>query len=129
MTKSPIEQFASTVLNCAFRVHTALGPGLLESSYKACLAYEVTQSGLRVQVEVPVPLIYAGQKMADVGYRVDVLVEDELIVEIKSVDAIVPVHKAQLLSYLRLSNKRLGLLINFNEVHLKEGIRRVANNL
>jgi GxxExxY protein len=129
MTKSPIEQFASTVLNCAFRVHTALGPGLLESSYKACLAYEVTQSGLRVQVEVPVPLTYAGQKMADVGYRVDVLVEDELIVEIKSVDAIVPVHKAQLLSYLRLSNKRLGLLINFNEVHLKEGIRRVANNL
>jgi GxxExxY protein len=102
----------------------------LESSYKACLGFEVVQTGLKVQLEAPVPLVYAGQKLADVGYRVDALVEDELIVEIKSVDAIIPVHKAQLLfSYLRLSNKKPGLLINFNEVHLKEGIRRVVNNL
>jgi GxxExxY protein len=129
MTELRLNQIAKTVLDCSFRVHTALGPGLLESSYKACLGFEVVQAGLKVKLEAPVPLVYAGQKLADVGYRVDALVEDEFIVEIKSVDAIIPVHKAQLLSYLRLSNKKLGLLINFNEVHLKEGIRRVVNNL
>jgi GxxExxY protein len=84
---------------------------------------------LTAQVEVPVPLIYCGQKLADVGYRVDVLVENELIIEIKSVEAIAPVHRAQLLSYLRLSDKRLGLLINFNVVHLKDGLARIANKL
>jgi GxxExxY protein len=129
MTEIRLNQIAKTVLDCSFRVHTALGPGLLESSYKACLAFELNQAGLDAQIEVPVPLVYAGQKLADVGYRVDILVENELIIEIKSVDAILPVHRAQLLSYLRLSNKRIGLLINFNSVHLKDGISRIVNNL
>ena len=122
-------QFAKIALDCSFRVHTALGPGLLESSYKACLGFELAASGLSAEVEVPVPLVYQGQKLAEVGYRVDVLVEEQLIIEIKSVDAILPVHRAQLLSYLRLSNRRLGLLINFNTVHLKDGISRIVNNL
>jgi GxxExxY protein len=128
MNEVRLNQIAKTALDCSFRVHTALGPGLLESSYKACLGCELTDAGLDVQIEVPVPLVYKGQKLAEVGYRVDLLVENELIIEIKSVDTIVPVHKAQLLSYLRLSDKRLGLLINFNVVHLKDGISRVANN-
>jgi GxxExxY protein len=84
---------------------------------------------LSVQIEVPVPLVYKGRLLADVGYRLDILVENELIVEIKSNEAILPVHKAQLLSYLRLSGKRLGLLINFNTIHLRDGIARVVNNL
>ena len=129
MTEVRLNQIAKTCLDCAFRVHTALGPGLLESSYKACLAFEIAQSGLRAEVEVPVPLVYGGQKLADVGYRVDVLVENELILEIKSVEAIAPVHRAQLLSYLRLSNKHLGLLINFNVAHLRDGIARIVNGL
>jgi len=92
------------------------------------MAFELAKAGLTAQIEVLVPLVYEGQKLADVGYRVDILVEGELIIEIKSVDAIIPIHKAQLLSYLRLSNKRLGLLMNFNTVHLKDGISRIANN-
>jgi GxxExxY protein len=119
MNELRLNQLARTTLDCCFRVHTALGPGLLESSYKACLGCELVDAGLEVQIEVPVPLIYRGRQLAEVGYRVDVLVEDELIIEIKSVGTIIPIHKAQLLSYLRLSNKRLGLLINFNVAHLK----------
>jgi GxxExxY protein len=129
MDEVRLNQLAKIALDCSFRVHTALGPGLLESSYKACLGYELAEAGLSAAVEVPVPLVYHGQKLAEVGYRVDVLVEDELIIEIKSVDAILPVHRAQLLSYLRLSNRRLGLLINFNTVHLKNGIGRIVNHL
>jgi GxxExxY protein len=128
MTRERLNQIVDLTFDCAFRVHTALGPGLLESSYKACLAFELAKCGLAAQVEVPVPLVYEGQKLADVGYRVDILVENELIVEIKSVDAIIPIHKAQLLSYLRLSDRRLGLLMNFNTVHLRDGIARIANN-
>lgn len=129
MTEQHLNQIAKATIDCAFRVHSALGPGLLESSYKACLGFEIAQNGLSVRLEVPVPLIYAGQQIAEVGYRLDVLVEEELILEIKAIEALLPVHKAQLLSYLRLSNKRLGLLMNFNEVHLKDGVRRVVNNL
>jgi GxxExxY protein len=129
MTEARLNQTSKVCLDCAFRVHSALGPGLLESSYKACLGYELVQAGLSAQIEVPVPLVYSGQKLADVGYRVDILVEDALIIEIKSVDTVIPVHKAQLLSYLRLSGKRLGLLINFNTVHLKDGISRIVNAL
>ena len=128
MTKERLNHIVDATFNCEFRVHTALGPGLLESSYKACMAFELAKAGLTAQIEVLVPLVYEGQKLADVGYRVDILVEDELIIEIKSVDAIIPIHKAQLLSYLRLSNKCLGLLMNFNTVHLKDGISRIANN-
>ena len=129
VTEAELTRVGTTSLDCAFRVHTALGPGLLESSYKACLAYELAKTCLGVQVEVPVPLVYNGQKLADVGYRMDLLVENELVLEIKSVEAIAPVHKAQLLSYLRLSGRRLGYVLNFNVVSLKDGIARVVNRL
>ena len=129
MDRHRLNQIAKVALDCSFRVHTALGPGLLESAYKACLAFELANTGLTFQIEAPVPLVYEGHKLADVGYRVDILVENELILELKALDSIAPVHKAQLLSYLKLSDKRLGLLINFNVVHLRDGIWRVANNL
>jgi GxxExxY protein len=129
MDEVRLNHLSKVVLDCSFGVHTALGPGLLESSYKASLAFELVEAGLSVQIEVPVPLVYKGRLLADVGYRLDILVENELIVEIKSNEAILPVHKAQLLSYLRLSGKRLGLLINFNTIHLRDGIARVVNNL
>ncbi|HWZ42748.1 MAG TPA: GxxExxY protein [Candidatus Saccharimonadales bacterium] len=116
------------ILDAAFRVHTALGPGLLESAYEACLAYELREVGLKVLVQIPLPLIYKSVKL-DVGYRLDLLVDDLVIVEIKAVDALIPVHQAQLLSHLKLSGKKLGLLINFHVLHLKQGIKRVANGL
>ena len=108
------------------KVHTRVGPGLLESAYEACLLYELEKAGLRVSTQVPFPLVYDGLKL-DVGYRIDLLVENLVIVEIKCVEAILPVHKSQLLSYLRLTDKSLGLLINFHVEHLKEGIRRIVN--
>jgi GxxExxY protein len=126
MDEKRLNELATTV-DCGFRVHTALGPGLLESAYKACLAIELTNAGLFVEIEPPVPLIYLGQKVADVGYRMDLLVERELVVEVKSVEALHPIHSAQLLSYLRLGDKRLGLLLNFNTLRLRDGIKRVVN--
>ncbi len=129
MDEAALNQLARQALDCAFRVHTALGPGLLESSYRACLAYELAQTGLSIQTEVPVPLIYQGQKLGEVGYRLDILVAGELIIEVKAAEAIAPVHKAQLLSYLRLFNRRLGLLLNFNAIMLRDGIARVVNKL
>jgi len=108
------------------KVHTELGPGLLESTYTACLRHELSTDGYRAAVQVGLPVIYRGVKL-EPGYRIDLLVENLVIVEIKSVDAISPVHQAQLLSYLKLSGKSLGLLINFNVVHLKDGIRRFVN--
>ena len=129
MTEAELNHVARSALDCAFRVHSALGPGLLESSYRACFAYELAEAGLDVKTEVPIPLVYQGQKLGDVGYRLDILVANELILEVKAVEALVPVHRAQLLSYLRLSNRRLGLLLNFNVVLLKDGIARVVNKL
>jgi GxxExxY protein len=117
-----------TIIGCALTVHTNLGPGLLESAYEACLAFELRQAGLDVQCEVPLPLVYKGVKL-DLGYRVDLIVDDCVIVELKAIEAVAPVHKAQLLSHLRLTGKKLGLLINFHVVHLKDGIYRVVNNL
>jgi len=108
--------------------HTALGPGLLESAYEVCLAAELRERGLDVRQQVPVPLIYKGRKL-DVAYRLDLLVNDCVIVEIKCVSKLLPVHDAQLISYLKLSGRRAGLLINFNVPHLKEGIRRFVNKL
>jgi GxxExxY protein len=122
-----LNQLSKAVLDGAFAVHSELGPGLLESTYKACLAYELSKRGVHALAEVPVPVVYDGKKLADVGYRVDLLVENELIVEVKSVEAVAPVHTAQLLSYLRLSKRRLGLLLNFNVVLLKDGIYRRVN--
>jgi GxxExxY protein len=128
MDQEQLNQLATIALDCAFRVHKTLGPGLLESAYKACLAIELRDAGLYVEIEPPVPLIYKGQKISDVGYRMDLLVERELVLEIKAVDALNPIHHAQLLSYLRLSDKRLGLLMNFNTVMLRNGIKRIVNS-
>ncbi len=127
MTGDELNAAGTRTLEAAFAVHTALGPGLLESAYKACLVYELKKRGLSVRVEVPVPLVYDDQKLADTGYRIDLLVEDAVVLEIKSLESIAPVHKAQLLSYLRLSHKRLGYLLNFNVSHLREGIVRRIN--
>jgi len=121
-------ELSSIILDAAFRVHSALGPGLLENAYEACLAYELRAAGLNTQSQLPMPLVYR-EVTLEVGYRIDILVEDLLIVEIKAVDRLAPIHQAQLLCYLKLSRKKLGLLINFNEVSLKHGIKRVVNNL
>ncbi len=108
------------------RVHTALGPGLLESAYEACLAYELRKQGLSVETQVTLPVIYEGVRI-DVGYRIDLIVAEVVIVELKSVGAIAPIHKAQLLSYLKLSGRKVGLLLNFNVVHLRDGLIRMVN--
>jgi GxxExxY protein len=129
MTADRINQIAKLVLDAAFAVHSELGPGLLESAYKACLVYELNKRQIETRVEVPVPMIYDGTKLLDVGYRIDILVEGELVIEVKALEAIAPVHTAQLVSYLKLANRRLGLLINFNTVHLKDGIYRRVNGL
>lgn len=119
-----IEKVFKTVLDCSFKVHTALGPGLLESAYEECLYYELLKSGLSVQKQKPLPLVYEEVKL-DAGYRVDLLVENKVIVEIKSVESLADIHMAQILTYLKLSGCKLGLLANFNVKHLKNGIRRV----
>jgi GxxExxY protein len=113
----------------AFAVHTELGPGLLESTYSACLLYELRKRGMDVKTEVPVPVIYDHAKLVDVGYRLDMLVENELVLEIKAVENMIPMYRAQLLTYLKHSKKRLGLMLNFHEPHLKDGIWRCVNRL
>ena len=124
MTTDREEKIFKLVLDCCFRVHTELGPGLLENSYEECLFYELTQSGLKVEKQKALPLIYKEVKLK-AGYRIDLLVEDSIIVEIKSVEALHDVHLAQILTYLRLSKNKLGLLVNFNVKQLKTGIKRV----
>ena len=124
MTPAELNTLAKKVLDAAFRVHSTFGPGLLENAYRACLVYELLKAGLDVKTEVPVPVVYDDVKLADIGFRIDVLVENELVIEIKSVEAVAPVHLSQLISYLKLSNRRLGLLINFNVESLKTGIYR-----
>jgi GxxExxY protein len=113
------------VLDCAFKVHTALGSGLLESAYEECLYYEISKNGLKVDKQKSLPLVYEEVKL-DAGYRLDLLVEGRVIVEVKAVDCFTDVHLAQIITYLRLSKCHRGLLINFNVAHLKDGIRRVA---
>ena len=115
-------QLTQEILNCAFKVHSALGPGLLESAYRACLVYELRKSGLEVEEEKQLPLIYEDVKL-DCGYRIDILVNDEVVIELKTVEAFTEVHAAQVLTYLRLSNKHLGLLLNFYTKSLKDGIK------
>lgn len=119
-----IEQAFKKLLDCAFAIHTALGPGLLESAYEECLYYELQQNGLNVEKQKPLPLIYKEVHM-DAGYRVDLFVERKIIVEIKSVEALTDVHTAQVLTYLKLSGCKLALLVNFNVRHLKNGIKRL----
>lgn len=121
-----INQITRQIIGAAMRVHTALGPGLLESAYRACLIHELRKRGFKVASEVGLPVIYLGEKI-DLGYRIDLIVADCVIVEIKCVEAINPVHKAQLLSYMRLSGRQIGLLINFHVEHLKDGIKRMVD--
>ena len=121
-------QLSSIVFSDALKVHRNLGPGLLESSYEECLFYELNKSGLFIERQKPLPLIYEDFKL-DIGYRVDLLIEKKLIIELKSVDALNDIHFAQLLTYLKLSNCKLGLLINFNVTLIKNGIKRIANHL
>lgn len=118
------EEIFKKILDCCLRVHTELGPGLLESAYEVCLMYELNQEGLNVKQQVAVPIIYKGVEL-DVGYRIDLLVNNEIIVELKSVEKMKDIHLAQILTYLKLAECKLGLLVNFNEKHLKDGIKRV----
>ncbi len=118
------QELTSSILNCAYKVHSALGPGLLESAYEECLYYELDKIGLVVLKQKPMPLIYEEKKL-DLGYRIDLMVEGLVILEIKSIDAINPIHFAQLLTYLKLSKCGVGFLINFNVQSLKDGIKRV----
>lgn len=120
------DEITSKIIKCAIKVHRAIGPGLLESAYKECLSYELVKSGLQVEKEKALPVIYENIKL-DCGYRLDLLVENRIIVEIKSVDALNDIHMAQLLTYLRLNQTRLGLLLNFNVVKMLNGIKRMAN--
>jgi GxxExxY protein len=123
-----VNDVSGHVVDAAMRIHSVLGPGLLENAYEACLKHELEKRGLKVDQQVGLPIIYDNIRM-DVGYRLDLLVESSVIVELKAVDRLTPVHEAQLLSYLKRSGKKVGLLINFNVAQLKNGIRRMVNAL
>lgn len=120
------DEISNKVIGSAIEVHIALGPGLLESAYQECLFYKIKKSGLYVEMEKPMPLIFEDVKL-DCGYRIDLVVENKLVIEVKSVEAINDVHMAQILTYLKLGNYKLGLLMNFHVARLKDGIKRVIN--
>ena len=121
-------EIATKIIGCAINVHSALGPGLLESAYKECLYYELNQNGLYVEKEKPMPLVFKEVKL-NCGYRIDLLVENKIVIEIKAVEGLNNVHLAQTLAYLKLGNYKLGLLMNFNTFRLKDGLKRVVNQL
>lgn len=121
-----INRITDAIIGAAIRVHWSLGPGLLESAYQACLAHELLNRGFHVATEVPLPVVYEGQKL-EVGYRIDLVVQGRVVVEVKSVEAVHPIHEAQLLTYMRLSGIDVGLLINFNVLRLRDGIKRMVN--
>src|SRR3989454_1269449 len=121
-------EVAKQIVDAAYHVHTSLGPGLLESVYEVVLAYELENRGLHTVRQQVIPIVYHGTRI-EMGFRADLIIEDKVIVEIKSVDAVAPVHKKQLLTHLRLADKRLGLLINFNVALIKDGITRIVNGL
>lgn len=123
-----IEEIAKNIVSAAIKVHTALGPGLLESAYQKCMEYELKKSGLKVECEVVLPIEYETIKI-DAGYRIDMIVEDSVIVENKTVEKLMPIHEAQLLTYLKMKNCKLGFLLNWNVPRMKEGIKRMVNNL
>jgi len=123
-----LNELSYQIIGTAIDVHKSVGPGLLESTYENALAYDLREKGFKVLQQLPMPFVYKEVKM-DVGYRIDLLVEDTIIVEIKSVDNLAPVHYSQLLTYLKLSDKKLGLLMNFNTKVLKSGIHRIANGI
>ena len=122
------EAIAREIVDSAIKVHTRLGPGMLESAYEACIEYELVQRSLAVKKQIPMPVRY-GDLAIDIGYRLDLVVEDAVVIELKSVKRLLPIHTAQLLSYLRAGDYRLGFLLNFNTVHMRDGIKRVVNRL
>jgi GxxExxY protein len=126
--KDQLNQITDTIIGAAIQVHRTLGPGLLESAYEACLAFELIDRGFKIEQQKPLPLVYR-QVRLDCGYRLDLLVENRVVVEVKAIDQLAPIHQAQLLSYLKISNYKVGLLINFNVRVLKSGIIRMVNNL
>ena len=121
-------EIAKEIVDAAYQIHRQLGPGLLESVYEAVMAYELEKRGLKLVRQKPIPIIYEKIHLQE-GFRADIIVENKVIIELKSVENLAPVHKKQLLTYLRLTNKKLGLLINFNTELIKDGITRIANNL
>ena len=123
-----LNKLTEKIIGCAIEVHKGIGPGLLESAYEECLCYELSQAGLSFERQVSLPVIYKQVKL-DCGYRLDIVVESQIIIEVKAVDQIISIHEAQLLSYLRMLNKRLGLILNFHSTVMKSGIKRIANNL
>lgn len=127
LTSVELNDISGKIIELAIKVHSALGPGMLEGAYEACLMFELMNAGLKAESQLKLPIVYRGNKI-DAGYRIDVLVEDSVIIELKAIDRLLPVHEAQLLSYLRMSNLKLGLLLNFNNKLLRDGIRRVVNN-
>jgi GxxExxY protein len=114
------------IIGCAIKVHRVLGPGLLESAYEVCLAHELEKAGLSLERQIALPVVYDGIRL-DAGYQLDIVVEDEVILELKAVEQLMPIHEAQLLTYLRLKNRKIGLLLNFNVTLLKNGIKRIVN--
>jgi GxxExxY protein len=123
-----INQISAQIVDAAMKVHSALGPGLLESAYEGCLIHELRKRGLKALSQVLLPVVYEDVQI-DVGYRIDLLIEDSVIIELKSIEKLAPIHEAQLLTYLKLSGIKVGLLMNFNVLHLKNGLKRMVNNL
>ena len=123
-----LNEITGAIIDAAMKVHSVLGPGLLESAYETCLKHELRQRRIFVESQVTLPIVYDGV-LIDAGFRADLMVEGQVIVELKAVEKITPLYEAQLLTYLKLSKLKVGLLINFNVLHLKEGIRRIVNNL
>jgi GxxExxY protein len=122
-----LDDISGNIVDAAMKVHTVLGPGLLESTYETCLKHELVKRGHKVDTQVALPIKYEDITL-DAGYRIDMLVEGKIVLELKSIENFLPIHEAQLLSYLRLSNKQVGILINFNVIHIKDGIKRMVNN-
>jgi len=123
-----INMLSGEIIDAAMKVHSVLGPGLLESAYEACLKHELSKRGFEVASQIQLPVQYDGIAI-DAGYRIDLLVDNAVVIELKAVEKVAPIHEAQLLTYLKLSGKKLGLLLNFNVLHMKDGIKRIANNL
>ena len=125
MTENELSKIA---VDCMFKVHKNLGPGLLENAYEECLCYELNKTGLLINRQKPLPLFYEEIRM-EIGYRIDILIEDKLLIEVKAVESLCDVHKAQVITYLKLTGCKLGLLVNFNVALIKDGIKRIVNNL
>lgn len=128
LSRDEINDRIGRIVDAAMKVHTLLGPGMLEGAYQACLAYELAKRGFEVRTQVPIPLVYEAVRM-DAGYRADIVVDDAIVLELKAVERLAPVHEMQLVSHLRMGGFRIGLLMNFHEARLKDGLRRRVNNL